>query len=177
LHKSGQEICLEISFGESVADGKRIFTGICRDVTERKRTEDERFQLAAIVESSEDAVIGKNLGGIITTWNKGAERIFGFSDAEALGKPLDIIIPESLRKRHRSGFEQTVHSGKSRYGAGDVLAVPALRKDGTRISVEFTILPFRDRSGRTLGIAATLRDVTKRFEEMKALRGAATAKR
>jgi PAS domain S-box-containing protein len=58
-----------------------------------------------------------------------------------------------------------------------VLAVPALRKDGTRISVEFTILPFRDRSGRTLGIAATLRDVTKRFEEMKALRGAATAKR
>jgi PAS domain S-box-containing protein len=130
-----------------------------------------------LVRDTPDAIIYADAKGLIAFWNKGAERIFGFSDAEALGKPLDIIIPESLRKRHRSGFEQTVHSGKSRYGAGDVLAVPALRKDGTRISVEFTILPFRDRSGRTLGIAATLRDVTKRFEEMKALRGAATAKR
>jgi PAS domain S-box-containing protein len=130
-----------------------------------------------LVRDTPDAIIYADAKGLIAFWNKGAERIFGFSDAEALGKPLDINIPESLRKRHRSGFEQTVHSGKSRYGAGDVLAVPALRKDGTRISVEFTILPFRDRSGRTLGIAATLRDVTKRFEEMKALRGAATAKR
>jgi PAS domain S-box-containing protein len=130
-----------------------------------------------LVRDTPDAIIYADAEGLIAFWNKGAERIFGFSDAEALGKPLDIIIPESLRKRHLSGFEQTVRSGKSRYGAGDVLAVPALRKDGTRISVEFTILPFRDRSGRTLGIAATLRDVTKRFEEMKALRGAATAKR
>ncbi|MGE0577504.1 PAS domain S-box protein, partial [Reyranella sp.] len=103
-----------------------------------------------------------------------AERIFGFSAAETIGKSLDIIIPEGLRKRHWVGFEQTMQSGSSRYGAGDVLAVPALRKDGTRISVEFTILPFRDRSGRILGVAATLRDVTRRFEEMKALRNAAT---
>ena len=130
-----------------------------------------------LVRDTPDAIIYADAQGLIAFWNKGAERIFGFSDAEALGKPLDIIIPESLRKRHSSGFEQTVRSGKSRFGEGDVLAVPALRKDGTRISVEFTILPFRDRSGRTLGIAATLRDVTKRFEEMKALRGAASAKR
>ena len=91
-----------------------------------------------LVRDTPDAIIYADAKGLIAFWNKGAERIFGFSDAEALGKPLDIIIPESLRKRHRSGFEQTVHSGKSRYGAGDVLAVPALRKDGTRISVEFT---------------------------------------
>jgi PAS domain S-box-containing protein len=130
-----------------------------------------------LVRDTPDAIIYADAEGLIAFWNKGAERIFGFSDAEALGKPLDIIIPESLRKRHWSGFEQTVRSGKSRYGAGDVLAVPALRRDGTRISVEFTILPFHDRSGRTLGVAATLRDVTKRFEEIKALRGAATAKR
>jgi len=129
-----------------------------------------------LVRDTPDAIIYADAEGLIAFWNKGAERIFGFSAAEAMGQPLDIIIPESLRKRHWSGFEQTVRSGKSRFGAGDVLAVPALRKDGTRISVEFTILPFRDRSGRTLGIAATLRDVTKRFEEMKALRGAATAK-
>ena len=69
-----------------------------------------------------------------------------------------------------------MRTGRSRYGAGDVLAVPALRKDGTRISVEFTILPFHDKAGRTLGMAATLRDVTKQFEETKALRSAAAAK-
>jgi PAS domain S-box-containing protein len=130
-----------------------------------------------LVRDTPDAIIYADAAGTIAFWNKGAQRIFGFTEAEALGKSLDIIIPESLRQRHWGGFEQTVQSGKSHYGAGDVLAVPALRKDGTHISVEFTILPFHDRAGRTLGIAATLRDVTKRFLEMKALRGAAVAKR
>ena len=90
-----------------------------------------------------------------------------------MGKSLDIIIPENLRKRHWDGFAETIETGKTRYGAGDVLAVPALRKDGTRISVEFTILPFPDRTGHILGMAAILRDVTKRFEEMKRLRAQA----
>jgi PAS domain S-box-containing protein len=108
--------------------------------------------------------------GLIAFWNKGAERLFGFSEAEAMGKSLDIIIPENLRKRHWDGFAETVRTGKTRYGAGDVLAVPALRKDGARISIEFSILPFFDRAGRILGMAAILRDVTKRFEEVKALR-------
>jgi PAS domain S-box-containing protein len=130
-----------------------------------------------LVRDTPDAIIYADAAGTIAFWNKGAQRIFGFTDAEALGKSLDIIIPESLRKRHWGGFEQTVLSGNSRYGAGDVLAVPALRKDGSHISVEFTILPFHDSAGRTLGIAATLRDVTKRFLEMKALRSAAAAKR
>ncbi|MGB8630554.1 MAG: PAS domain-containing protein, partial [Xanthobacteraceae bacterium] len=66
---------------------------------------------------------------------------------------------------------ETMQTGKTRYGAGDVLAVPALRKDGSRISIEFTILPFSDRTGRIIGLAAILRDVTKRFEEVKNLRG------
>lgn len=117
-----------------------------------------------------DAVIYADGHGVIGFWNKGAERIFGFPESEAVGKSLDIIIPESLRQRHWNGYRETVRTGKSHYGAGDVLAVPAQRKDGTRISVEFTILPFRDRNGRTLGMAAILRDVTSRFEEMKALR-------
>jgi PAS domain S-box-containing protein len=125
------------------------------------------------VQEAPDAIIYADAEGVIGLWNKGAERIFGFPAREALGKKLDIIIPESLRKRHWSGYRETVRSGTSRYGAGDVLAVPALRKDGTRISVEFTILPFHDKTGRTLGIAATLRDVTRRFDEMKALRAAA----
>jgi PAS domain S-box-containing protein len=128
------------------------------------------------VHDTPDAIVYADAEGMIGFWNKGAERIFGFSAAEAVGQPLDIIIPESLRKRHWSGYLETVRTGTSRYGAGDLLAVPALRKNGERISVEFTILPFHDRTGRTLGIAATLRDVTKRFDEMKALRAAAIAK-
>lgn len=123
-----------------------------------------------LVHETPDAIIYADAEGRIAFWNKGAERLFGFASSEAIGKPLDIIIPENLRKRHWDGYGETVRTGKTRYGAGDLLAVPALRKDGTRISVEFTILPFRDRRGRILGIAATLRDVTKQFEEMKVLR-------
>jgi PAS domain S-box-containing protein len=124
-----------------------------------------------------DAIVYADAAGMIAFWNKGAERIFGFSEAEAIGKSLDIIIPENLRKRHWDGFAQTVRTGKTRYGGGDLLAVPALRKDGARISIEFTILPFFDRAGRILGIAAILRDVSKRFEEIKALRNELATRR
>lgn len=123
-----------------------------------------------LVRDAPDAIIYADSQGVIAFWNKGAERIFGFSEAEAIGKSLDIIIPENLRRRHWDGFAETVRTGKTRYGAGDVLAVPALRKDGSRISIEFTILPFSDQAGRILGMAAILREVTKRFEELKALR-------
>jgi PAS domain S-box-containing protein len=90
-----------------------------------------------------------------------------------MGQSLDIITPENLRKRHWDGYEKTMRTGVTRYGAGDLLAVPAIRKDGSRISIEFTIVPFKDESGRMLGVAAVMRDVTKRFEEMRALRKAA----
>lgn len=123
-----------------------------------------------LVRNAPDAIVYADAQGMIAFWNKGAERIFGFSEAEAIGKSLDIIVPENLRQRHWEGFAETVRTGKTRYGAGDVLAVPALRKDGSRISVEFTMLLFSDRAGRILGMAAILRDVTKRFEELKALR-------
>jgi PAS domain S-box-containing protein len=123
-----------------------------------------------LVRDAPDGMIYADAQGVITFWNKGAERIFGFSESEAVGKTLDLIIPENLRKRHWDGFAETVRTGKTRYAAGDVLAVPALRKDGTRISIEFTILPFPDRTGRILGMAAILRDVTRRFEEQKGLR-------
>ena len=127
-----------------------------------------------LVHETSDAIVYADSEGRIGLWNKGAERIFGFSAAEAVGKSLDIIIPENIRQRHWDGYRETMHTGKTRYGGGAMLAVPALRKDGARISVEFTILPFRDQSGRMLGIAATMRDVTKQFEDMKALRKAAS---
>lgn len=129
----------------------------------------DRFYRTLVCDSP-DAIIYADSLGVITFWNKAAERVFGFSRSDAIGKTLDIIIPENLRKRHWDGFAQTIRTGKTRYGAGDVLAVPALRKDGTRVSIEFTILPFADRAGRILGVAAILRDVTQRFEELKRLR-------
>lgn len=114
-----------------------------------------------------DAIIYADAHGRIRFWNQGAERIFGFPENEAVGQTLDIIIPENLRKRHWEGFMRTMQTGKTRYGSGDVLEVPALRKDGTSATVEFSMLPFRDKDGAMLGIGVVLRDVTKRFEEMK----------
>jgi PAS domain S-box-containing protein len=128
-----------------------------------------RFAIT-LLSSMPDAVVYSDAEGRIRFWNKGAERIFGFGEAEARGQSLDIIVPENLRGRHWEGYEKTMHTGATHYGAGDLLAVPAIRKDGSRISIEFTIVPFRDESGRMLGIAAIMRDITKRFEEMKTLR-------
>jgi PAS domain S-box-containing protein len=129
----------------------------------------DRFCLTLIREAP-DAIIFADAEGVIRFWNRGAERIFGFAEAETLGQSLDIIIPDNLRARHWAGFSATMRNGGMRYGSGEILAVPALRKDGKRISIEFTIVPFRDNHARMIGIAAMLRDVTARFEEMRALR-------
>ena len=122
-----------------------------------------------LVRRAADAIIYADHEGAIRFWNAGAARMFGFTEQEAIGQSLDLIIPQSLRERHWQGFDSTMRTGESRYGAGDTLAVPAMRKDGARISVEFTIVPFRDNSGKMSGIAAMLRDVSARFEQMKAL--------
>ena len=140
-----------------------------RGVTVSPDIDLEKFGFT-LAREAPDGIIYADAGGLVRFWNRGAERIFGFGEAEALGKPLDLIIPQDLRKRHWDGYAETMRSGRTQYGAGDILAVPALRKDGVRVSVEFTIVPFRAEDGRMVGIAAILRDVTKRFEEMKALR-------
>ena len=124
----------------------------------------------ALLRDMSDAVVYADSAGVIGFWNAGASRIFGFTEAEALGQSLDIIIPAALRERHWEGFRATMRTGLSRYGAGDLLAVPAVRKDGSRISVEFTIVPFRAADGAMEGIAAVMRDVTARFNELRTLR-------
>jgi PAS domain S-box-containing protein len=133
----------------------------------------DRFAITLLAAMS-DAVVYSDAEGKIQYWNKGAESIFGFAAPEAIGQRLDIIVPANLRQRHWDGYDQTMRTGVTRYGAGDLLAVPAIRKDGSRLSIEFTIVPFKDETGRMLGIAAVMRDVTGRFEEMRALRKAAT---
>src|ERR1700690_1598492 len=123
-----------------------------------------------LVTQAPDPIIYADDQGLIRLWNAGAERIFGYPEAEALGQSLDIIIPENQRKRHWDGFGRTLATGITRYGADSLLSVPAIRKDGSRVSVEFTILPFHGEAGEIVGMAAIMRDVTTRFEELKALR-------
>ncbi len=122
-----------------------------------------------IVEDSRDAVIFADPDGLIRLWNAGAEAMFGFTAAEALGASLDLIIPENLRARHWEGYRQTMASGVTKY-ADQLLAVPALRKDGGRISVEFTIVLVRGDAGEPLGTAAIIRDVTARWERDRELK-------
>jgi PAS domain S-box-containing protein len=135
----------------------------------------ERKLGEALLRTMSDAIVASDRDGRITFWNPGAERIFGFSRSEAIGQSLDLIIPERLRERHWTGYTEVMRTGESRYGHGDLLSVPALRKDGTRLSIEFTIVPLKDDAGAMAGMAAILRDVTARFEELRALRQGAGA--
>jgi PAS domain S-box-containing protein len=128
-------------------------------------------QLAgALLTTAADAILATDREGVIRFWNPGATRIFGFTADESVGASLDLIIPERLRQRHWEGWRRVMATGETRYGAGDVLAVPALTKDGRQISVEFTILLLRDADGGIAGMAAVLRDVTARFEEVRRLK-------
>src|SRR5207302_6318644 len=124
----------------------------------------------ALLNSGSDAIIATDRDGRITFWNPGAERIFGFTAEEAAGQSLDLIVPENLRARHWAGFRHTMETGTSRYGHGDLLSVPGLTKDGWRISVEFTIVLLRNEGREVTGTVAVMRDVTKRFEEMRELK-------
>jgi PAS domain S-box-containing protein len=124
---------------------------------------------ARIVEETGDAVLFADRDGVVRLWNRGAERMFGFSAAEAIGQSMEFIIPERLRQRHWDGWKRVMETGVTRYGT-EVLAVPAVRKDGQTISIEFTIQLVRDATGRILGPSAVIRDVTARFMREKELR-------
>ncbi len=124
---------------------------------------------ARIVEGTSDAFIFADRDGRIRLWNSGAEAMFGFTAAEAVGQSMDLIIPERLRARHWDGWGKVMETGVTRYGK-ELLAVPATRKDGKQISIEFTIVLVRDALGAILGPAAIVREVTARFERDKALR-------
>ncbi len=131
-----------------------------------------------IVEGSPVAIVFADREGTIRLWNEGAVAVFGHSAEEALGQSLDLIIPERQRARHWEGWKKVMETGVTRYGR-DVLAVPASRRDGTRISVEFQILLVRSSSGEILGAAALMHDVSARWQrekEMKARLAALEAK-
>jgi PAS domain S-box-containing protein len=123
-----------------------------------------------IVDNARDAIILADRDGSIRLWNAGAEAMFGYRAEEALGHTLDLIIPERLRERHWAGYHKAMATGAARYDR-EVLAVPARRKDGTRLSVEFTIVILRQPSGELLGPAAIIRDVSARWQRDQALQG------
>ena len=122
-----------------------------------------------IVDKAADAIIFADAEGIIRLWNAGAEAIFGYPAAEALGQSLDFIVPEKLRKRHWKGYRKVMATGKTKYGK-ETLAVPAITKGDRRISIEFTIVLVSNDSGEPLGTAAIIRDVTERFLKHKELK-------
>jgi PAS domain S-box-containing protein len=116
-----------------------------------------------------DAVVVTDAAGAITMWNPAAERIFGYPESEALGRSLDLIIPERLRARHWDGFHKTMLTGQTRYGT-DLLRVPAVDKGGRALSIAFTVALLRSQDGKPAAIAAVIRDETTRFNEERGLR-------
>ncbi len=133
--------------------------------------DDELARLGAtVIRTIPDAVIYADHRGVIRFWNAGAMRIFGFSADEAIGRSLDIIIPERLRERHWSGYHHMMETGQGLHGPAELLAVPATSKSGEALSIQFTVTPIHGAEGRFAGIAAVLRDVTATFQELKRLR-------
>ena len=128
---------------------------------------DEMFRW--IVDAMPEGVVYSDREGIIRLWNRGAEAIFGYRREDAVGRSLDLIIPERWRARHWEGYRTVMRTGVTRYGR-ELLAVPASRSDGARISIEFSIMLPTDGDGQVLGAVAVVRDVTTRWEQEQALR-------
>ena len=128
-----------------------------------------KIDLESLVQAAGDGIIAAKPDGTIILWNPAAERIFGFTAAEALDHSLDLIIPDRFRERHWQGFRQVMLTGETRYGA-DVLRVPALRKDGKSLSIAFTVALLFSPEGDVAGIAAIVRDETTRWNEERELR-------
>ena len=152
------------------ADDLRGFAKVTRDITERRPVEEERARFAAIVESSDDAIIGKTLDGIITSWNKGAQSIYGYSVNEAVGQPITMLVPperpdevSKILEKVRRG-EKVVHSETVR-----------VTKDGRRLDISLTVSPIKNSEGDIIGASTIARDITERKHGEEALRFLAEA--
>jgi PAS domain S-box-containing protein len=122
-----------------------------------------------IVAQSPDGIIFADLDGTIRLWNTSAERIFGYSSSEAVGRSLDIIIPERFREAHWSGYRRAMTEGKTKY-LGQSLPTRSLRKDGATIYVELTFAVIHAAEEQVLGALANVRDITKRYMQERELR-------
>jgi PAS domain S-box-containing protein len=127
------------------------------------------FDFEAFIHVAGDAIVAAAPDGSILLWNRAAERIFGHTEREALGQSLDLIIPERLRNRHWEGYRKVMQTGATRYGA-EVLRVPAVHKDGRRLSIAFSVALLYSPEHQVQAIIAVIRDETSRWEEERALR-------
>lgn len=121
------------------------------------------------VEESQDAILIADREGVIRFWNAGAERILGYSASEAIGQSLDLFIPEKLRGRHWEGYHRVMASGETKYKTG-LLSSPGIRKDGSQVSLEFSMVLLHDENGAMQGCASIMRDVTDRWLKEKELK-------
>jgi len=154
---SGQEFPIEASLSNTTINAQPYLTLILRDITERQRTEEANARLAAIVESCQEAIIGKDLAGTITSWNSGAQRLFGYDPEEMIGKRLSVLLPlEQLEDEH-----QILARLKRGEQVEPYESVP-LHKDGHLVDVSFTVSPIRDGSGCLIGSSELTRDVAER---------------
>ncbi len=122
-----------------------------------------------IVRENRDAIMFADRDGAIRLWNKGAEAMFGYSAEEAEGKSLDLIIPENLRGRHWEGYHKVMASGETRYGT-ELLSAPGIRKDGSRLSLEFSMVIVRSVDDDVLGTGAIIRDITASWQKEKTIK-------
>lgn len=155
--KDGSIFPIDILVSNFMLDGKRHFSGIVRDVTERKKSETTQKLLSSIVESSDDAIISKTLEGIILSWNRGAEKVFGYTEQEMIGKNISVLIPES-RMEEESEIMALLHGGKS----VDHFETQRLTKSGKIIDVSLAISPLNDSAGKVIGASKVARDITFR---------------
>ena len=157
LRANGKEFPIEaaISQTRAGAGGKKLFTVIVRDITERKQAEDARFRHAAIVESSDDGIISLDRDGVITGWNAAAQRVYGYTAAEVLGRSVYIIIPPEMREEEAGLFRQVLDGKRVEH-----YETIRMTKEAKRIDVSFTLSPLRDWTGKIVGASKIARDIT-----------------
>jgi PAS domain S-box-containing protein len=164
-HKDGSWRYLEHTVNNLLGDPSvRGIVVNQRDVTERKRAQETRLRLAAIVESSDDAIIGKTLDGIITSWNEGAERIYGYSAKETVGHPISMLVPPE-----RSEELQTILERIRRGEKVDHIETVRVTKDGRRLNISLTVSPIRNEPGDIVGSSTIARDITERVQAYELL--------
>src|SRR5262249_12569186 len=142
--------------------------GMAMDITDRLHAEEAQALLASIVESSQDAIVSKTLDGYILTWNTGAERLFGYSATEAVGRPITFLVPPELQDQERQILQRLRRGERI-----DHYESVRLANDGRRLDISLTVSPIRERTGRIIGISNVSRDITARKQAERALRQSA----
>jgi PAS domain S-box-containing protein len=156
LRRDGSEFPVELSISPIKSGNTVTFCGFVTDITERKRMEEVRNRMAAIVQSSDDAIISKTLDGIITSWNRGAEKIFGYAESEAIGRPITMLCPPG-----KNAEEPNILAKLKRGESVDHFETVRVRKDGKRVEVSVKISPLRDADGKIIGGSKIARDITE----------------